>query len=62
MNEYEQQKAKDCVYNIRDKLNAIDLELHKEKPYLPYLLEKLEPIENDVRCLIAMCERGNKNV
>lgn len=60
MEEEEINRAKGCIYNIRDKLNAIDLELHTEKPYLPYLLEKLEPIENDIRCLKSMCERGKR--
>lgn len=60
MGEYELRKAKDCIYNIQDKLDALRNEINSGKPYAYYCLEKLEPIKNDVNCLISMFG-GNKD-
>lgn len=54
MKEYELNRAKDCIYNIQDKLDALRDEINRGKPYAYYCLEKLEPIKNDVNCLISM--------
>lgn len=60
MQEYELRKAQDCVYNIQDKLNALRDEINRGNPYSGYCLEKLEPIKNDVNCLISMFESETK--
>ena len=57
---YDISRAKDCAWNIQDKLSAIITELLNEKPYKAYLLEKLKPILNDTNCLISMCEKGEE--
>ena len=54
MEEYELRRAKDCICNIQDKLDALRSEIYMGKPYAYYCLEKLEPIKNDVNCLISM--------
>lgn len=54
---YEIDRAEMCVMEIADKLKAIDMEVHKDRPYKYYLMEKLAPILNDVNCLIDMCKR-----
>lgn len=57
---YNISRAKDCAYNIQDKLNAITNELEQEKPYKGYLKEKLESILHDTECLLSMSEREEK--
>lgn len=48
-------KAKMCVANIKDKLQAIETELlTREKPYKPYINEKLSSITWDVNVLNSM--------
>jgi len=54
MEDYELRKAKDCLYNIQDKLDALRNEINRGNPYSGYCLEKLEPIKHDVECLISM--------
>lgn len=56
LNEEQIKRAKNCIYNIQDKLNAIENELSKEKPYKYYMNEKLTSIKWDMNCLISMCE------
>lgn len=53
---YEIIRASNCEHNIQDKLDAIKSEIHKEKPYKGYMLEKLQSILWDTKCLISMCE------
>lgn len=55
MDEEEKERAKSCLNNIQDKLHSIYMELLSMAPYKPYILEKLKPIENDIKCLISMC-------
>lgn len=60
LSEEEKRKAASCVNNIQDKLDAIKNELSsREKPFKPYMLEKLDSILWDTNCLISMC-RGKK--
>lgn len=57
LNKEEKQRAKECVYNIKDKMNAIENEVfYKDKSYKEYLLEKLQSILWDTNCLINMCK------
>lgn len=54
---YDIPRAKECAWNIQDKLNAIVTELEQEKPYKGYLQEKLQSILHDTKCLLSMSER-----
>ena len=56
MEEYEKRKIKDCIYNIQDKLEAIKNEISLNKPHKYYILEKIEPIINDAKCIKSICE------
>ena len=56
MKKYELNKINDCLYNIQDKIDALKTEVLTGNPYKGYCLEKLEPIKNDVNCLISMFE------
>ena len=60
MEEYEKRKIESCIYNIQDKLEAIKNEIRLEKPYKYYILEKIEPIINDAKCIKSICEREDK--
>lgn len=59
MEKYELNKINSCLYNIQDKLDALKTEVLKGNPYKVYCLEKLEPIKNDVNCLISIFEGEN---
>lgn len=58
---YEIDRAKLCVSGIIDRLKAVDMETNKERPYKYYLLEKLQPMLNDIECLISICEGGGQD-
>ena len=60
MKEYEKRRIENCIYNIQDKLEAIKSEINLEKPYKYYILEKIEPIINDVKCIKSICESEEK--
>ena len=60
MEEYEKRKIEDCIYNIQDKLEAIKNEIRLDKPYKYYILEKIEPIINDAKCIKSICESGER--
>ena len=56
LNKEEIERAKICIVNIEDKMASIKTEIvNTDKPYKPYLLEKLKSIFYDVNCLINMC-------
>ena len=57
MEEYEKKRIQGCIYNIQDKLEAIKTEIKLEKPYKYYILEKIEPVLNDAKCIKNICER-----
>ena len=60
LDEEEKNRAKMCVANIIDKLQAIDTELNtREKPYKTYLKEKMESINWDVKVLNNMINKGD---
>ena len=48
------------INNIQDKLEAIKKEIKLEKPYKYYILEKIEPIVYDAKCIKSICESGEK--
>lgn len=55
-------KAKMCVANIKDKLQAIETELlTREKPYKSYINEKLSSITWDVNVLNSMMVGDDKD-
>ena len=56
LSEEEQRRAKSCVNNILDKLNAVQIEVNKEHSYKCYMMEKLESALWDINCLIHVCE------
>lgn len=56
MEEWERDKIKSCIFNIQDKLEAINKEIELEKPYKYYILEKIEPILFDSKCIKSICE------
>lgn len=50
-------RAKMCLAGIEDNLQAVKSEiLYRDKPYKYYLDEKLQKIENDIRCLLELCD------
>lgn len=56
LNEDELQRAKDCCYNIEDKMNAVHNELFSQgNAYKSYLAEKLDSIQWDLNVLKNMC-------
>lgn len=59
MNEYELMKLKDCVFTIEDNLNAIKRELLIGSPFKGYILEKIQPILNDVNVIMNICKKEN---
>ena len=56
MEEYEKRKIESCINNIQDKLEAIKKEVKLEKPYKYYILEKIEQILFDAKCIKSICE------
>lgn len=53
-------RAKMCVANIFDKLQAIDTELNtREKPYRTYLKEKMDSINWDIKVLNNIINKGD---
>lgn len=60
LNENEIKKAKECLFNIEDKLQAIEMELCKENPYKYYLLEKIDSVLWDSRCIANLCKTDEK--
>lgn len=57
LNESQSRTALSCVSNIEDKLEAIKNELlTREKPYKPYLNEKLDSIYWDVKVLMNIAK------
>ena len=60
LDEEEKSRAKMCVANITDKLQAIDTELNtREKPYKTYLKEKMDSINWDIKVLNNMINKGD---
>ena len=60
MEEYEKTRIESCISNIQDKLEAIKSEIRLEKPYKYYILEKIEPILFDAKCIKNICESEEK--
>ena len=56
MEEWEKNRIESCLCNIEDKLEAIKTEMELDKPYKYYILEKVEPILNDAKCIKSICE------
>ena len=56
MEEYEKKKIESCILNIEDKLNSIKNEINLDKPYKYYILEKIEPVIFDAKCIKSICE------
>lgn len=60
LDDEEKNRAKMCVANIIDKLQAIDIELNtREKPYKTYLKEKMDSINWDIKVLNNMINKGD---
>ena len=55
---YNLKKLRDCAYTILDNAQAIMMECHNESPYPGYLLEKIKPIENDIKVIKSICLKG----
>lgn len=51
-------KLRSCAYTILDNAQAIMMECHNESPYPGYLLEKIKPIENDIKVIKSICMKG----
>ena len=58
LSEEEQTRAKDCINNIFDKINALQTEVSNDRSYKHYMLEKLESALWDMNCLISMCKNN----
>lgn len=59
INEYDRNKALDCIANVYDKLDAIKHELFTTKPYPGYLKEKVEPALHDMIVLNEIIQKLN---
>ena len=60
LDEEKKNRAKMCVANIIDKLQAINTELNtREKPYKTYLKEKMDSINWDIKVLNNMINKGD---
>lgn len=55
LDEQEIKRLKDCCFTIQDNLNAIIAELNSGNAYKYYILEKTEPMLNDLNCIISNC-------
>ena len=55
---YNFNKLRSCAYTILDNAQAIMMECHNENPYPGYLLEKIKPIENDIKVIKSICMKG----
>lgn len=51
MDNYQKNKALDCIYNIYDRLDGIKHELSLDNPYIGYLQEKIKPALHDMNVL-----------
>lgn len=56
LDEEQHKRAKECIYNIQDKIYAIASELNNQKAYKEYIKEKINSIEWDFTCLKSICE------
>ena len=56
MEEHEKKKIESYISNIEDKLEAIKKEIKLDKSYKYYILEKIEPIILDAKCIKSICE------
>lgn len=56
--DYNLNKLRNCAYTILDNAQAIMMECHNENPYPGYLLEKIKPIENDIKVIKSICLKG----
>ena len=60
LDEEEKNRAKMCVANIIDKLQAIDTELNtREKPYKTKKKKKMDSINWDIKVLNNMINKGD---
>lgn len=59
MENYNLNKLRNCAYTILDNAQAIMMECHNENPYPGYLLEKIKPIENDLKVIKSICLKGD---
>lgn len=58
LNENQTKIALSCLYNVQDKLQAIEKELATtDKPHKTYLNEKLDSIYWDVNTLRNICKK-----
>lgn len=55
LTEQEIKRLKSCCFTIQDNLNAIITELNNGNAYKYYILEKAEPMLNDLNCIINNC-------
>lgn len=51
-------QLRNCAYTILDNAQAIMMEVNKENPYGGYILEKIKPIENDLKVIKSQCMKG----
>ncbi len=56
MEEDEKRNIERCICDIEDKLIAIKNEIKLNKPHKYYILEKIEPILNDAKCIKSICD------
>lgn len=56
LNEQERERVNNCLYDINDKLKAIDLEMKRDKQYKSYLTEKIESALWDMQVIKHICQ------
>lgn len=54
------ERVRNCAYTILDNAQAVMMECNRKNPYGGYLLEKLKPIENDLKVIKYKCLKGDE--
>lgn len=60
LSELEIERAKMCVANLVDKIQAVNMEILCINPHKSYLNEKLQSILWDTNVLINMCSKEDR--
>ena len=56
LSEEENKTVKSCLYNINDKINAINLEMRNDRQAKAYLTEKIQSALRDMQVIQHICE------
>lgn len=56
LSDEENEIVKSCLYNINDKINAINLEMRNDRQAKAYLTEKIQNALRDMQVIQHICE------